>query len=299
MRRPRSTRSTTRRFDALARRDGLLAPFNAPACSRRPTCTWRARSASWPARRDDDVLLAAALAVRGPRLGHVLRRPGDDPRHGHGRRRRAASTSPPALAGRRGLAAARRRQPARRRRRGRRRERPLRLVGHARSTSTATGARSARSPPTCGLRGAAPGRRVDEACSPPASTGCSRDEPDERQRLAAAAAVLPPPRRRRRRARAPGKTTTVARIVALLHEQAAAAGAPPLVALAAPTGKAAARLRGGRARRGRAARRRPTPIRRRAARARGLHAAPPARLAARAATAASATTAPTGCPTTS
>ena len=40
-----------------------------------------------------------------------------------------------------------------------------------------------------------------------------------------------------------GKTTTVARIVALLHEQAAAAGeAPPRVALAAPTGKAAARL---------------------------------------------------------
>ncbi len=41
-----------------------------------------------------------------------------------------------------------------------------------------------------------------------------------------------------------GKTTTVARIVALLYEQAAAggAGAPPLIALAAPTGKAAARL---------------------------------------------------------
>lgn len=40
-----------------------------------------------------------------------------------------------------------------------------------------------------------------------------------------------------------GKTTTVARILALLHEQAGAAGAPPaLIALAAPTGKAAARL---------------------------------------------------------
>jgi exodeoxyribonuclease V alpha subunit len=38
-----------------------------------------------------------------------------------------------------------------------------------------------------------------------------------------------------------GKTTTVARIVALLCEQAAD-GAPPLIALAAPTGKAAARL---------------------------------------------------------
>ncbi len=40
-----------------------------------------------------------------------------------------------------------------------------------------------------------------------------------------------------------GKTTTVARIIALIGEQALAAGAPlPLVALAAPTGKAAARL---------------------------------------------------------
>ena len=65
---------------------------------------------------------------------------------------------------------------------------------------------------------------------------------DDRQRLAAASAVL---RRFAVVAGGPGtgKTTTVARIVALLAEQAAAAGArPPLVALAAPTGKAAARL---------------------------------------------------------
>ena len=39
-----------------------------------------------------------------------------------------------------------------------------------------------------------------------------------------------------------GKTTTVARILALLHEQAATTGRPLRVALAAPTGKAAARL---------------------------------------------------------
>jgi exodeoxyribonuclease V alpha subunit len=40
-----------------------------------------------------------------------------------------------------------------------------------------------------------------------------------------------------------GKTTTVARVLALLHEQAAARGRPPpRVGLAAPTGKAAARL---------------------------------------------------------
>jgi exodeoxyribonuclease V alpha subunit len=65
---------------------------------------------------------------------------------------------------------------------------------------------------------------------------------DDRQRLATACAVL---RRFAVVAGGPGtgKTTTVARIVALLAEQAAEAGEPaPLVALAAPTGKAAARL---------------------------------------------------------
>jgi exodeoxyribonuclease V alpha subunit len=65
---------------------------------------------------------------------------------------------------------------------------------------------------------------------------------DSRQTLAAASAVL---RRLAVVAGGPGtgKTTTVARIVALLGEQALAAGRPlPLVALAAPTGKAASRL---------------------------------------------------------
>jgi exodeoxyribonuclease V alpha subunit len=68
------------------------------------------------------------------------------------------------------------------------------------------------------------------------------DQTDSRQCLAAASAVL---RRLAVVAGGPGtgKTTTVARIVALLAEQATAADAPlPLVALAAPTGKAAARL---------------------------------------------------------
>ncbi|HEV7862035.1 MAG TPA: AAA family ATPase, partial [Acidimicrobiia bacterium] len=73
----------------------------------------------------------------------------------------------------------------------------------------------------------------------PAASG---EEGADRQRLAAATAVLRPlavvaggP--------GTGKTTTVARILALLDDQARAAGAPPpLVALTAPTGKAAARL---------------------------------------------------------
>ena len=62
-----------------------------------------------------------------------------------------------------------------------------------------------------------------------------------RQRAAAAAAVI---RRFAVVGGGPGtgKTTTVARIVALLGEQAGASERPPLVALAAPTGKAAARL---------------------------------------------------------
>jgi exodeoxyribonuclease V alpha subunit len=65
---------------------------------------------------------------------------------------------------------------------------------------------------------------------------------DVRQRAAAAAAVL---RRIAVVGGGPGtgKTTTVARIVSLLGEQALAAGGRlPLVALAAPTGKASARL---------------------------------------------------------
>jgi exodeoxyribonuclease V alpha subunit len=64
----------------------------------------------------------------------------------------------------------------------------------------------------------------------------------DRQCMAAAAAVL---RRLAVVAGGPGtgKTTTVARIAALLAEQAAVAGSRrPMIALAAPTGKAAARL---------------------------------------------------------
>jgi len=67
-------------------------------------------------------------------------------------------------------------------------------------------------------------------------------ENDPDQRMAAATAVL---QRLSVIAGGPGtgKTTTVARVLALLDAQATAAGRrPPLVALAAPTGKAAARL---------------------------------------------------------
>jgi len=64
------------------------------------------------------------------------------------------------------------------------------------------------------------------------------DDREARQRLAAAVCAL---RRVTVLAGGPGtgKTTTVARILALLHDQP---GPPPRVALAAPTGKAAARM---------------------------------------------------------
>ncbi len=68
------------------------------------------------------------------------------------------------------------------------------------------------------------------------------DDREDDQRVAAAAAVL---QRLAVVAGGPGtgKTTTVARMVALLEEQSAAEGGrPPLVALAAPTAKAARRL---------------------------------------------------------
>ena len=83
---------------------------------------------------------------------------------------------------------------------------------------------------------------VDEAVLADGLNRLFTGEVDDRQRMAAATAVL---RRFAVVAGGPGtgKTTTVARIVALLAEQAAAAGdPPPLIALAAPTGKAAARL---------------------------------------------------------
>ena len=68
------------------------------------------------------------------------------------------------------------------------------------------------------------------------------EDPDHLQPVAAAVAVL---RRLSVIAGGPGtgKTTTVARVLALLDAQAAHAGEPPpVIALAAPTGKAAARL---------------------------------------------------------
>ena len=136
-------------------------------------------------------------------------------------------------------------EPARRGRGGRGREPPAAARRHLRSTSTATGARNARSPPTCARSAARETDRRSRARRDglDAPVRAAAAAPDTRQRAAAATAPCGGASPVVAGGPGTGKTTTVARIVALLAEQAAAAGAPaPLVALAAPTGKAAARL---------------------------------------------------------
>ncbi len=233
---PFDVRRVAPRAGAAARRS------TPPACSRPPTSTSRCGSPRWPAEADARVVLAAALAVRAPRLGHVyvdlagIRETAavdtDEPVD-----LRALPWPAAAVWTRRveasALVAVGEEAPAR--------DRPLRLVGtwlyldrywrEERRIAADLEAFGA---------GAPEGVRSDVLAD-----GLARlfgGEADAGQRRAAATAV------RRRFAviaggPGTGKTTTVARIVALLGEQAAAAGAPPpLVALAAPTGKAAARL---------------------------------------------------------
>ena len=192
---------------------------------------------------DESVLLALALAVRGPRLGHVhvdLERIRDtaavdaeepidlaaldwpEPRPWIAR----VSASPLVATGDRPVAGE---------------VRPLRLVGSwlyldrywAEEVGVARSLRAMAADPVSG---------VDAELLADGLSRLFGAEASGRQSQAAASAV-------RHRwsvvAGGPGtgKTTTVARIVALICEQAAAAGAAfPLVALAAPTGKAAARL---------------------------------------------------------
>ncbi|MGH9024352.1 MAG: exodeoxyribonuclease V subunit alpha [Acidimicrobiia bacterium] len=191
---------------------------------------------------DDIVALAAALAVRATRLGHVctdLRSVGDtvtvdaeravdlgalswpDPREWL----ECLSESPLVAVGAGGHA-----------------ERPLRLVGtrlyldrywrEERQVATDLQQRNA---PVQGVDLGALAGGLDRLFGEP-------DGSPDHQRLAAACAVL---RQLAVVAGGPGtgKTTTAARILALIDEQASATGSPPpLVALTAPTGKAAARL---------------------------------------------------------
>jgi exodeoxyribonuclease V alpha subunit len=217
--------------------DGLLAEFNQaglllPADVHTARCL--ARLGADP---DELVTLAAALAVRAPRVGHVsvdlttvrqvAATDADDdtalswPEPNQWLERVAAS---PLVAV--GEAAA---------------DRPLRLIGSSlyldrywqdeMRVAADMRRRAAAQPPP--LAADALASSLDRLFGGPSDA-------DQRAAVAAAAgrwfSVI---------AGGPGtgKTTTVARLLAVLHDQAGALGSrPPLVGLAAPTGKAAARL---------------------------------------------------------
>jgi exodeoxyribonuclease V alpha subunit len=220
---------------------GLLRVFNDAGVLAPADVHVATRLAGLAGEADEQVTLAAAFAVRGPRLGHVyvdlatIRRtatvdveepvdlsalPWPDPDAWIAR----LSASDLVGVGEDGGE-----------------DRPLRLVGSALYLDRYW-REERRIAEDLRLLAAAPAAGVDEGVLADGLGRLFGEDPGDRQRQAAAAAV------RRRFAvvaggPGTGKTTTVARIVALLGEQAAAAGAPePLVALTAPTGKAAARL---------------------------------------------------------
>ena len=235
------------RFDAQRgrRAPGLLRTFNEAGVLAASDLHVALRLAELAGEGEETVRLAAALAVRGPRLGHVhvdLARiretaavDADElpdlarlpwPATGPWTERVAASrlVAVGEAAGDGGP------------------NRPLRLVGSwlyldrywREERQVAADLRSLSERP--------PGHVRADVLADGLERLFAGAEGTSRQRRAAATAV------RRRLAvvaggPGTGKTTTVARIVALLYEQAEAAGAAvPLIALAAPTGKAAARL---------------------------------------------------------
>ena len=222
-------------FDArrAIRASGLLREFNEAGVLGPADVHVAQRLASLAGETDEWVLLGAALAVRGPRLGHVYvdldtirdtatvdsdepidltALPWPDP--GEWRARLEAS----------GLVGG-----------------PLRLEGTSLYLDRYWREERQIAADLIALRDGRPAH-VDDAVLADGLARLFSGADDELQRLAAATAVQ---RRLTVVAGGPGtgKTTAVARIVALLLEQAASAGAPePLIALAAPTGKAAARL---------------------------------------------------------
>ena len=224
------------------RASGLLRAFNDAGVLAAADVHVAQRLAHLAGEHDDAVLLAAALAVRAPRLGHVVvdlatirdtaavesDEPVDLaalpwPDAGDWVARVAAASALVAVGEDAGAP-----------------ERPLRLAG-AGLYLDRYWREELRVAEDLSAFAARPVADVDVDVL---EDGLGRlfAGDDGRQREAAASAVR---RRLTVVAGGPGtgKTTTVARIVALLAEQAAAAGAPaPLVALAAPTGKAAARL---------------------------------------------------------
>ncbi|HYH51993.1 MAG TPA: exodeoxyribonuclease V subunit alpha [Acidimicrobiia bacterium] len=237
------------------RAPGVLGVFNAAGVLNAADVHVALRLGRFGNEADDAVLLAAALAVRAPRLGHV---------HVDLAAVRHTTTVdvdvpvdlqalPWPEAGE--WVAAVRRSPVVADGEGGPDDRPLRLVGswlyldrYWREERQVAADLAVRAEHGLGGVDVEALRRGLERLFPSAAGVPDQLFPvsgaaeTDRQRLAAAVAVLRPltvvaggP--------GTGKTTTVARILALLDEQARASGSPfPLVALTAPTGKAAARL---------------------------------------------------------
>jgi exodeoxyribonuclease V alpha subunit len=214
---------------------GLLRVFNDAGVLATADVHVATRLAALAHEEDEAVVLAVALAVRAPRLGHVhvdlatVRRtaavdveeevdldalpwpePGDW----------AARVAASALLG-----------P----------DRPLHLEGTWLYLDRYRAEERQVADDLLALAGSEPG----DADVPSLADALHRLYPDDPDGLQARATAAAARRRLAVVAGGPGtgKTTTVGRIVALVAERAAAAGDPtPLVALAAPTGKAAARL---------------------------------------------------------
>jgi exodeoxyribonuclease V alpha subunit len=225
-----------------ARASGLLRTFNDAGVLSAADVHVAARIAELVGERSDAARLATALAVRGPRLGHVfvdLETIRDTAS--------VESEAPLDLGALpwptveewiaaltlSGLVTVGDKQTVA--------DRPLRLIGARLYLDRYWREERAVARDLLELAGAEPPKVELEVLSEGVARVFGGDS-DLRQRLGAAAAVL---HRFAVLAGGPGtgKTTTVARIVALLAEQAEVQGErAPLVALAAPTGKAAARL---------------------------------------------------------
>ncbi len=222
---------------------GLLAPFADAGVLAAADVHIARCLAGLVGERDEDVLLAAALAVRAPRLGHVhvdlatiaatASVDSDDPVDLDALPWPAPGAWVAAV-GASALTGLGEEEPAGAP------PTPLRLLGSRLHLDRLW--RDERGLAADLVALAADPTAVDDAVLGDGLARLFADDPGGRQALAAASTVLS---RFAVIAGGPGtgKTTTVARVLALLAEQARAAGRPePLVALAAPTGKAAARL---------------------------------------------------------
>jgi exodeoxyribonuclease V alpha subunit len=223
---------------------GLLETFNAAGVLAAADVHVARRLSALLDEQDETVQLAVALAVRGPRLGHVYVDLASAARSTivESEEPVALATLPwPAVADWRAKVAAsplvadgETTVPAS--------PRPLRLAGSRLYLDRYFNEERRIAADIAALSTGS----VDDVNVDLLADGIARLFPDagpnDRQTLAAATALL---RRFSVIAGGPGtgKTTTVARIAALLVEQASSGGAvPSLIALAAPTGKAAARL---------------------------------------------------------